>query len=138
MKKLFYLVIIFGLMACESPVIQRVEEAYPGEEPKKICYYQEQNGYEIKIEEQQFYQNGDIKMSGKFVNGKREGVWNAYFQNKQIQSSGTFKDGLRIGEAKVYFPNGQLRYKGFYDKNKKTGHWNFYTEEGKLSQEKEY
>ncbi len=125
-------------MACENPIIKKVEETYPGNEKKKVCYYQEQNNKEVKVEEKHFHQNGELKMSGKFVNGKRDGEWNAYFENKQLQSTGTFKDGKRKGDAKVYFPNGQLMYEGFYENNKEIGHWKFYNERGKLVQEKDY
>ena len=125
-------------MACEAPIIEKIEETYPGKEKKKVCYYQEKNGKEIIVEEKYFHQNGELKMSGKFENGEREGEWNAYFENKQLQSAGTFKEGLRTGEAKIYFPNGQLRYEGFYEKNEQVGHWKFYDEDGKLVQEKDY
>ena len=139
MKQIVYLFsLLIFLMACDSPIIEKVEETYPGNEPKKVSYYQEVDGKEVQVEEKHFHQNGELKMSGKFVNGKRDGEWNAYFENKQIQSSGTFKEGKRTGTAKIYFSNGQLMYEGFYENNKEVGHWNFYNEQGRLVKEKDY
>ncbi len=138
MNRIFYLIIIIFLMACESPIVEKIEETYPDNQPKKISYFQEIEGVEVKIEEKYFYQNGKLKMVGKFLNGKREGVWKAYFNNEQLQSEGMFKAGLREGAAKVYFPNGNLRYEGQYNNDKEVGHWKFYNEQGKLIQEKDF
>lgn len=138
MKQLLYLLIFIFLIACESPVIEKIDKTYPDNKPEKISYFQEQDGKEVKIEEKHFYQNGKLKMHGKFLNGKREGLWEAYFNNDQIQSIGTFKNGQRIGEAKVYYPNGQLRYEGQYENDEETGHWKFYNEQGILKEEKDF
>lgn len=138
MNRIIYLLIVVFLIACESPVIEKIEETYPDNNPKKISYYQELDGEEVKIEERYFHQDGKIKMEGKFLNGKREGEWKAYFNNEQIQSIGAFKDGKRTGEAKVYFPNGKLRYEGQYQSDKEIGDWKFYNEQGKLVKEEDF
>lgn len=125
-------------MACESPIIEKVEETYPDNSKKRVTYVQEQDGKEVLVEEKHFHQNGKLKMGGKFLNGKREGEWKAFFENEQIQSLGTFKDGLRTGDAKIYYANGNIRYEGFYEKDKEVGHWKFYTEAGKLTKEEDF
>jgi len=125
-------------MACESPIIEKIETKHPNGEKDKVSFYQEIEGKEMLMEEKHFHDNGVLKMEGKFLNGKREGVWKAFFNNEQLQSLGTFKDGLRIGEAKIYYPNGQLRYEGQYESDKQTGHWKFYNEEGKLVKEEDF
>ncbi len=138
MKQLLYFIPLLFLIACESPIIEKVKETYPDNAKKLVSYFQVEDGKEVVVEEKHFHQNGKFKMGGKFLNGKREGEWKAYFKNDQIQSLGTFKDGRRTGVGKVYYPNGNLRYEGFYKDDKETGHWKFYTEAGKLSQEKDY
>ena len=138
MKKLIYLIPLLLLMACESPIIEKIEETYPDNAKKKVSYFQEQEGKEVIVEEKHYHQNGKLKMAGKFVNGKRDGEWKAFFENDQIQSLGTFKNGQRTGLAKIYYPNGNLRYEGFYEKNKEVGHWKFYTEAGKLAKEEDF
>jgi antitoxin component YwqK of YwqJK toxin-antitoxin module len=138
MKKLIFILPLLFLMACESPIIEKVQETYPDNTTKLIEYFQEIDGQEVLVEKKHFHQNGNLKMTGKFKNGKRDGEWKAFFANNQIQSLGFFKDGLRTGEAKIYYPNGKLRYEGFYEKDKEVGHWKFYTEAGQLTKEKDF
>lgn len=138
MKRIIYLLLVVCLIACENPVIEKIDSTYPDNQPKQISYYQEQEGKEVKIEEKHFHLDGKLKMTGKFLNGKREGEWKAYFNNNQLQSIGAFKNGERIGPAKVYFPTGKLRYEGQYENNKEVGHWKFYNEEGKLIKEEDF
>jgi len=138
MNRIIYLLVALFLLACENPIIEKIEETYPDNQPKKISFFQEQDGKEVIVEEKHFHKNGKFKMGGKFLNGKREGAWEAYFNNDQIQSIGTFKDGKRVGEAKIYFSNGQLRYEGQYEEDKEVGHWKFYNEQGELINEQDY
>ena len=138
MKKIIYLIPLLFLMACASPIIEKVVETYPDNAKKIVTFYQDKDGKQVLVEEKHFFQNGKLKMTGKFLNGKRDGGWKAFFENEQIQSLGTFKDGLRTGETKIYYPNGNIRYEGFYEKDKEVGHWKFYTEAGKLTKEEDF
>lgn len=138
MKRLIYFIPLLFLMACDAPIIEKIEETYPDNAKKVVRYYQEQKGKEVLLEVAHFYQNGKLKMGGKFLNGERDGAWKAFFDNNQIQSLGSFKNGLRVGEAKVYFPNGNIRYEGFFENDKKAGHWKFYNEAGKLIKEEDF
>ena len=138
MKNILLISVLFTLIACSSAVIERVETKHPNGSKDKVSYYEIIEGKEVLVEEKHYHINGVLKMSGKFLNGKREGEWKAYFDNEQLQSTGVFKNGLRIGVANVYFSNGQLRYQGYYENDKETGHWKFYNEEGKLVEEKDF
>lgn len=138
MKNILYLFSFILLMGCERPVIEKIEKKHPNGKPQLVSYYQEIDGKEVLVEEKHYHDNGELKMGGKFLNGKREGEWRAYFNNNQLQSLGTFKNGKRIGEAKVYYPNGQLRYEGQYENDKEVGHWKFYNEQGKLVKEEDF
>jgi antitoxin component YwqK of YwqJK toxin-antitoxin module len=138
MNRVVYLLIVIILFSCENPVIEKIEETYPDNTLKKVSYFQEEDGKGVKVEEKYFHPNGKLKMTGKFLNGKREGEWKAYFNNDQLQSLGTFVNGIQIGVTKVYFPNGKLRYEGQYDNNKESGHWKFYNEQGDLVKEEDF
>ena len=100
--------------------------------------YKNVDGKEILVEEKHYHLNGVLKMTGKLLNGKREGEWTAYFDNEQLQSSGIYKNGLRTGIAHIYFSNGKLLYQGMYKDDKETGHWKFYNKSGKLVNEKDF
>ncbi|MCB0402434.1 MAG: hypothetical protein KDD41_10150 [Flavobacteriales bacterium] len=126
------------LIACNESTIEKVEDTYDNQQPKKVSFYQLVDGKEVKVEEKEFYANGQLKMSGKLENGLREGEWKAYFEDGKVQSEGFFTAGKRTGSAKVYFPNGQLRYEGQYEDNEQVGHWKFYNEKGTLVTEKDY
>ncbi len=138
MKRIIYVFLLLAIIACESPVIEKVETKYPNGEKNRVAFYQEKDGEEILIEEKHYHENGALKMQGKFLNGKRDGDWKAYFNNDTLQSIGEFKNGLRIGEVKVYFPDGQLRYEGKYEKDKRVGHWKFYNDRGELIKEEDF
>ncbi|MGB0881603.1 MAG: toxin-antitoxin system YwqK family antitoxin [Vicingaceae bacterium] len=138
MKKILYVFLLFAIVACENPVIEKVESKYPNGEKNRVAYYQEKDGKEILVEEKHYHENGVLKMAGKFLNEKREGHWKAYFNNEQLQSIGEFKDGLRIGIVKVFYPGGQLRYEGQYENDKQVGHWKFYNERGELVKEEDF
>lgn len=138
MKNILYVFILLAFTACETPIIEKVETKHPSGEKDRVSYYREVEGKKVKIEEKHYHMNGELKMSGKFLNGKREGEWKAYFDNKQLQSSGVFKNGLRTGVAKIYYPDGQLRYEGQYENDNEVGHWKFYNEKGDLVKEKDF
>ncbi len=126
------------LFACEAPLVEKVESKHPNNEPYVVGYYKKEGDKEIKVEEKHFHDNGQLKMEGKLIDGKRDGEWKAYFNNGQVQSEGMFTNGNREGKAKVYFSDGQVRYEGEYKNNKKTGHWKFYNEQGKLIKEQDF
>lgn len=129
---------IIFLVACERPIVEKIDSTYPDNQPKKISYFQEQDGKEVKVEEKYFHQNGKLKMGGKFLNGKREGEWKAYFDTEQLQSEGSFKEGKQLGITRVHYPNGKLRYEGQYENDMQVGHWKFYNEQGILKEEKDF
>ena len=139
MRTVFIIILLNVLLvACDAPIIEKVDSKYPNNEPKKITYYQEIDGKEVLVEEKHLFDNGKFKMGGKFKDGLRDGEWKAYFENEQLQSEGFFKEGKRYGIAKVYYPNGKLRYEGQYENDKEVGHWKFYNESGTLVSEKDY
>jgi antitoxin component YwqK of YwqJK toxin-antitoxin module len=137
MNKAIY-ILAFFLISCGASVTEKIEETYPDNQVKRVSFFQEVDGKEMKVEEKYYHPNGKLKMTGKFLNGKREGEWKAFFNNDQLQSQGFFKNGIQIGVTKVYFPNGNLRYEGQYENNKETGHWKFYNEQGKLIKEEDF
>ncbi|MCO6501177.1 MAG: hypothetical protein J5I47_12485 [Vicingus serpentipes] len=138
-KVLFFTLCGVMLYACEAPPIEeRVEETFANGQPKTIHYVQQIDGKEEVVEQKAFFENGQFKMGGKLLKGKREGMWKAYFEDGKLQSEGEFEGGVRMGIGKVYYPNGQLMYEGQYENDKAIGHWKFYNEEGKLTKEKDF
>lgn len=137
MKKLFFIIFSIILVSCES-ITEEVEGTYPNNQAKKISYYKSVEGEKIKVEVKEFYLDGQLKMGGKFLDGKRTGEWKAYFEDGKLQSEGAFLKGKRTGKGKVFYPSGTLRYEGEYKDGIKTGHWKFYDSQGNLAEEKDY
>jgi antitoxin component YwqK of YwqJK toxin-antitoxin module len=137
-RRIFFLIIVFTLFSCEPPIVEKVIETHPDNAPKLVEYFQEIDGKEVLVEQKEFHPNGQFKMGGQFLNGKRTGNWEAYFEDGKTQSIGEFIDGERTGIVKVYFPTGKLYYEGQYENGKEAGHWKFYNEAGKLVNEKDF
>lgn len=58
---------------------------------------------------QEYYENGSLKHTGYYVNGKDiHGKWTNYFQNGQIESTEMYNNGKLNGDYKYYHKNGQL------------------------------
>jgi antitoxin component YwqK of YwqJK toxin-antitoxin module len=140
MKRSFiFTIVVFFLIACDgNPVVEKIIETHPNNQPKVVHLVQMVNDKEEVVEQKIFFDNGQLKIGGKLSNGKRNGKWVAYFEDGTLQSEGEFVNGVRTGIAKVYFPKGNLRYEGQYKDDKEIGHWKFYNEKGKLVKEKDY
>ena len=82
-----------------------------------------------------YYRNGQVYISGRMLNNKREGEWAAFDENGQPLSKAHYENGLEHGQKTVYFPNGKIRYQGQMEKGEKLGKWQFYDKEGKLVKE---
>ena len=67
----------------------------------------------------QFYENGNLKQSGFFINDTTcEGVLTGYYKNGKIESLTTYKNGNIDGTYKYYYDNGQLWAKRKYSNGK--------------------
>ena len=78
--------------------------------------------------------NGEISgiESGKFKNGKKNGVWEWYYENGQLSTKVNYKDGEPEGFWESYHENGQLEYKGNVKDAKQDGLWEFFNKDGSL------
>jgi antitoxin component YwqK of YwqJK toxin-antitoxin module len=74
----------------------------------------------------EFYDNGQIKIEGKTVNGERHGMWKSYYENGLKWSETSFNMGQKSGLTTTYLEDGMMRYKGQYYNDERTGEWLFY------------
>lgn len=89
-------------------------------------------------EYKEYYNNGNLKVSGTKINGLDTGEWKYYFENGKISKVGTYENGKLNGEWKYYYENGVLRIIGKYQKGKDIGVWKYYHDNGSLSAIGEY
>lgn len=84
------------------------------------------------------YPNGKKKMTGKYKDGERHGVWSSWYRDGSLQSEMRYKDGKRHGFYKTWYPNGNLRYEGRYHHGERSGEWKFYNKNGELDRTIEF
>lgn len=87
-----------------------------------------------------YYENGKIKVEGKFFKGKnanvKVGIWKHYKSDETIDSTEQYKSGVE------FWQNGELKVAGGFilkPKDKKwvkTGEWRWYNKEGKFESSK--
>lgn len=87
---------------------------------------------------QEFYKNGKLRMEGKLINGKREGVWKSYYEDGNLWSVGMYVNGKRQGTGVVFYSNGKKYMEGDYKDDVRDGKWFFYNEKGDLIKEVDF
>lgn len=108
----------------------------------------QQEAVEIQKTEVQneYYPDGNIRVSAMFRNGVPEGIKREYAADGHVEKAYLYKNGLIIGEGivmedgtrdghwKDYYPDGALKAEGNYDKGRQTGEWKYYHANGKMEQ----
>lgn len=94
----------------------------------------------------EYYPNGQVKVSAMFRNGVAEGIRREYTPDGQVEHAWLYRNGVLIGEGiekddgnreghwKDYYADGSLKAEGNYEKGRKTGEWKYYFPGGKLEQ----
>jgi len=138
-QKITFILGVLFLAACNNtPIKEVIKESYPNNQAKLIEFVQEVDGKEQVVEQKAYFEDGQFKMGGKLLEGKRNGKWSAYFSNGKLQSEGEFENGMRTGIAKIYYENGNLMYDGQYKNDQKIGVWKFYNEKGEFVKEEKF
>lgn len=92
----------------------------------------------IPIDEELYYETGELKMKGQTLNGQKHGLWTAYFENGGVQSRNEFQNGVLHGSSVVFHKNGMTYYSGSYTNGEKSGTWRFFYENGTEAKVEEY
>ena len=84
------------------------------------------------------YTNGQIKLSGDYLGGKKQGLWTGYYESGIKQSESSYNGGELHGKSSVFYNNGQVRYIGYYKNGLRDGQWIFFDENGTEQPSKVY
>lgn len=76
-----------------------------------------------------------IKMTGEFVNNKRDGLWIKYYKNGNRKNEVTYENGKPKGPARFYYENGNIQEEGNWQVKYWVGDYRYYHENGILSYE---
>ena len=80
-----------------------------------------------------YFENGQKRSEGEYVNGKQIGVWNCWYENGAQVNIGNYgEDGLETGEWKFFYPSGKLQQINHFAHGKANGEFIDYYESGKI------
>ena len=85
----------------------------------EAVYYQEtSNQADGSITCHVYFMNGDIRMTGRYIQETNElvkhGMFTYYYDNGSIESSGYYEKGIKVGSWKRFSSNGVQRPDRFY------------------------
>ena len=99
---------------------------------------------------QEYYSDGQLKMSGSYRNGKKQGTFRTYDprgkeglsylyeQDVKVAEGNVDSLGRRIGPWKLMYPDGSMKAEGSYQLGKKDGSWKYYDTDGDVVQTGSY
>lgn len=80
----------------------------------------------------EYYENGNKKGEGTYVQDELDGKWIGYYETGLKQWETIYSHGKRNGQAKNYYSNGSIESEGNYLNDLAVGSHKFYSENGKL------
>ena len=86
-----------------------------------------------------YHPNGKIMANGKFINEKKDSIWNFYRQSDELLvSKDNYFDGKIHGKSISYYPNGIIAEIINYNEGIKQGAWVKYFQDGSIQLEGNY
>jgi uncharacterized protein len=95
---------------------------------------------------QDFYEDGQIKSSGSYRNGKKQGTFRQYdprgneemaqlYEQDLLVAEGNLDSlGRKVGLWKLYYLSGQVKAEGSYKEGLKEGNWKYFYSDGVVIQ----
>ena len=121
------------------------EECYSANGFNRAYYNNKQLYFAVEIKDfkrvgsyTEYHRNGELKMSGTYVDDELEhnAVW--FYENGNKEMEGSFMKGKRTGLWKYYYrESGSLGSEGEYLNDKENGHWTYYYEASNQNQASE-
>lgn len=85
-----------------------------------------------------YHDNGQVKTSGTYKKGLKEGLFEEFYDNGQLLSSVNYFMGEKEGVENIYFENGNIHFIKNYKNNLLTGVKETYFENGQLKLRENY
>ncbi len=85
-----------------------------------------------------WYDNGQVKMKGQYLNDQRVGRFTWWHPNGQRALVGQYEDGMKTGRWTWWHPNGMKAIEGQYENDQPTGSWTWWNEEGRVTATQEF
>lgn len=110
----FFVLLFVGMAINLSAQTKELKSFYDNGIVKSVYRYSSTQDYEFT----NYYPSGKVMESGRFVNGKMDGLWTSWSESGIKTAESRYTNGERNGEWRVYDESGALRYKVVYDANK--------------------
>ncbi|HET6243267.1 MAG: hypothetical protein H0V01_01755 [Bacteroidetes bacterium] len=138
MKKLLILLIPFLLVffSCNQSQIAEERNETPLETSPELKTEVIKSG-EMALHKT-FYKNGQLRIQGNMLNGKREGKWVSFYEDGMPWSETWFDKGRKHGSTTTWNSDGKKYYEGHFENNKESGKWTYWDENGSVIKEVEY
>lgn len=83
-----------------------------------------------------YYENGQIKITGNLKNDGKDGEWKQYYENGKLKNEGNYSNGKKVGEWKLYYDTGKINAIGKYDLNgfPIADSWKIYSKDGTIDE----
>lgn len=85
-----------------------------------------------------WYDNGQVKMKGQYLNDLRVGRFTWWHPNGQRALVGQYEDGKKSGRWTWWHPNGMKAIEGQYENDQPIGSWTWWNEEGRVTATQEF
>lgn len=85
-----------------------------------------------------YHENGQVKISGKYRKGLKEGLFEEFYENGQLLSSVNYFMGEKEGIENIYFESGNIHFLNNYKNNLLTGVKETYFENGQVKLREKY
>ena len=96
-----------------------MKKSYDNGVPKEIGTYKLSNDKLALVKKTYFYNNGQNKEEGSYLNGKKHGTWTAWYKNGNKKSKTTFLNGKSDGKSTVWSPDGKESFELIWKRGKK-------------------
>jgi len=106
---------------------------------KPVGFHREYSEEGIIVASEEYNEIGILLGSGIVdETGKRQGDWIHYYETGEKKSEGKYLNDKKTGEWRFYFKSGKLEQKGSYKKGNPEGLWNWYFENGNIEREETF
>jgi len=136
------LVILSQEIICQDTITIYFDDQWEQCDEELSSYYRkyyktESNEYYV----QDFYNNGQLQMAGTFKEQnwkEKTGHFSYYYENGQKKSEGKYIDNKVTGKWIGWYKNGTIASEGEYVDDKATGNWIRWNENGNIRYEAEF
>ena len=85
-----------------------------------------------------YYQNGNIRYTGQFIDDKPQGLFYFYYESGELKAEKEFFHDGKAAATYFFYKNGSLQSSGLYVNELKDSTWNYYSKDSILIMSEQY